>query len=72
MVGFTTRHADCRTISKLYPTFFITFDDLFELITKIRFSNDSMVFQVGGFVVGGSLLMCAGALLLVLVLGWIS
>ena len=26
--------------SKLYPTFFNTFDNLFELITKIRFSNN--------------------------------
>ena len=32
-------------ISKLYPTFFfITFDTLFELISKIRFSNNSLEF----------------------------
>ena len=31
--GFKTRHADCRMISKLYPTFY----NLFELITKIKY-----------------------------------
>ena len=34
------RHADCRRmISMLYPTFFMTFDSLFELITKIRLAS---------------------------------
>ena len=28
----------------VYPTFFITFDYLFELITKSRFSNNSFEF----------------------------
>ena len=39
MIAFTTRYADCRMVSKLYPTFFITFDNRFEWITNIRFSN---------------------------------
>ena len=45
VIGFATRHADCRMISKLYPSFFfITFDNLFELITKIRVSYNYFEF----------------------------
>ena len=31
-------------ISKLYPTYVIMFDNLFELLTKIRFSNNYFEF----------------------------
>ena len=44
VIGFATRHADCGMISKVYPSFFITFDYLFELIKKIRVSNNYFEF----------------------------
>ena len=44
VIGFKTRHAACRMTSKQYSTFFITLDNLFKFITKIRFSNNSFEF----------------------------
>ena len=43
VIGIKTRLADCRMTSKLYPTF-IKFDNIFELITKIRFSKNLFEF----------------------------
>ena len=41
---FMNRHADCRMIPMLYPFLFLTFDYRFELITKIKFSNNPFEF----------------------------